>query len=76
MPGSGLGLAIVRDIAKNKQVAVLLVEQHVELALAVSDRAYVLVHGDLVRQGKASDLLNDPSTIEASYMGKDSLEVS
>ena len=69
-------LPTVRDIAKNNHVGVLLVEQHVELALGVSDRAYVLVHGDLVKQGLASDLLADPRTIEASYLGNEEMEVS
>ena len=66
----------VRDIAKNSQVGAPLVEQHVELALGVSDRAYVLVHGELVKEGRGSELLADPRTIEASYMGNEEIEVS
>ena len=63
-------LPAIRDIAKQDGVAVLLVEQHVELALAVSDRAYVLVHGELVREGPAAALRGELHAIEASYLGK------
>jgi branched-chain amino acid transport system ATP-binding protein len=63
-------LPAIRDIAKQDGVAVLLVEQHVEMALGVSDRAYVLVHGELVREGPAATLRGELHAIEASYLGK------
>jgi branched-chain amino acid transport system ATP-binding protein len=37
----------------------LLVEQNVERALSVSDRAYILDQGSIVHQGRAADLLAD-----------------
>jgi branched-chain amino acid transport system ATP-binding protein len=62
-------LPVVRDLARETGSGVLLVEQHVELALEVSDRAYVLAHGDLVLEGEASHLLANPAILEASYLG-------
>jgi branched-chain amino acid transport system ATP-binding protein len=50
---------------------VVLVEQHVELALAVSDRALVLNHGRVVLSGSAADLLRDRGRLEAAYFGAD-----
>jgi branched-chain amino acid transport system ATP-binding protein len=44
---------------KNKGVTILLVEQSVEHALAISDRAYIMDQGQIVHQAPAQDLLND-----------------
>jgi branched-chain amino acid transport system ATP-binding protein len=63
-------LPIVRDVAVATGSGVLLVEQHVELALEVSDRAYVLAHGDLVLEDDAKNLLHNKAMLEASYMGE------
>lgn len=61
-------LPIMRKIAADLDVAVLIVEQHVDLALQNADRAYVLNHGDLVQEGDAAELMKQRSRIEASYM--------
>ena len=62
-------LPVVRQIADDTSMGVLLVEQHVGAALAISDRAYVLSHGEMVLSGAASDLLEDRHMLEASYLG-------
>ncbi len=67
-------MPVVRRIADETGAGVLLVEQHVDLALEVSDRGYVLNHGDLVMQGDARDLLANRALLDASYLGVESLE--
>lgn len=48
---------------------VLLVEQNAKKALSISDRAYVLETGNVVKTGKASDLLEDDA-IKKAYLGE------
>jgi len=63
-------LPIVRDYARESSCAVLLVEQHVHLALEVADRGYVLSHGEIVLHREAADLRKDHQLLVASYLGE------
>ncbi len=60
---------LVRAIATDHACAVLLVEQHVSLALEVADVAAVLNRGSIVLEGPAKQLLVDPERLEAAYLG-------
>lgn len=55
-------------ILKKAGKTILLVEQNVNLALDIADRAYVLETGKIVKEGQASDLKND-SAIKSAYLG-------
>jgi branched-chain amino acid transport system ATP-binding protein len=63
-------LPIVRDYARESRCAVLLVEQHVHLALEVADRGYVLSHGEIVLHKEAGLLRHDHQLLVASYLGE------
>ena len=71
---AGLSPRLVEVVfAKVKEVCragttILLVEQNVRAALAISDRAYVLVEGQNRHDGRAADLLSD-ATVAQLYLG-------
>ena len=64
-PSQGLAPKVVQDVMatvsrlKREGVSVLLVEQNVESALAVADRAYVMRQGRIVHEGSAAALRAD-----------------
>jgi branched-chain amino acid transport system ATP-binding protein len=66
-------LTMVRHLAREHGTAVLLVEQTVEMALAVSDRAYVMRQGRIVMEGLACDVRRDRDLLETHYLGGASL---
>jgi branched-chain amino acid transport system ATP-binding protein len=60
---------IIREINK-RGTTVLLVEQNAQQALKLSDRAYVLETGQVVKSARGADLLDDPQ-VRAAYLGGD-----
>jgi branched-chain amino acid transport system ATP-binding protein len=63
-------LPVVAKYARESGCAVLLVEQHIQIALAVADRGYVLSHGELVLHEAADTLRADHQLILSSYLGE------
>jgi ABC-type multidrug transport system ATPase subunit len=56
-------------VLRDEGIAVLLVEQFVESALDVADRAYVFEHGTIAHSGTAAELRADRKLISGSYLG-------
>ena len=74
-PSSGLAPKIkddlfkrVEDIYKELGVTILLAEQDISFAFALSKRNYVMSRGHIIAQGTADELLKD-ETIRKSYLG-------
>ena len=74
-PSMGLSPLLVKEIFAiikevNKQgITILLVEQNAKMALAISDRAYVLETGNITLSGDAQELLND-ARVKKAYLGQ------
>ncbi len=62
-------MPVIRRVADDTGAAVVLVEQHVGLALEVADDALVLVHGDVMLRQPAETLRRDTTLLEAAYLG-------
>src|SRR5215468_410498 len=67
-PSFGLAPRIVERIKREERVSVLLVEQNANLALELSDHAYLLETGYVVASGSAKALADDPQ-IRRAYLG-------
>ena len=63
-------LPVVRQFAEESGCGVVLVEQHIELALTIADRGYVLSHGEIVLRGEAADLRRNHELLISSYFGE------
>ncbi|MDU9394478.1 ABC transporter ATP-binding protein [Pseudomonas sp. zfem002] len=74
-PSLGLAPRVIGEIfeifktLRERGVSILLVEQNARAALKISDYGYVLETGDIVLQGEASDLAQNPRVVE-SYLGR------
>lgn len=73
-PSMGLAPIMVQkifDVVKTlsaRGISILLVEQNARLALEISDRAYVMEHGEITLTDKSESLLTSPLIREA-YLG-------
>lgn len=73
-PSLGLAPLIVRDIFEivkefqKEGTTVLIVEQNALQTLKIADYAYVIQVGEMIMEGPAKDLINDPQLVEA-YLG-------
>ncbi len=73
-PSMGLAPILVNDIfsiikeCNNDGVTILLVEQNANMALSISDRAYVLETGRIVMEGNAKELMGNDD-IRKAYLG-------
>ena len=75
-PSLGLAPTIVEKIyehieqlKKDKNLTILLVEQHAMKALSIADRVYFLRLGEIVSSGKASDL-KEKTDFKKIYFGE------
>jgi branched-chain amino acid transport system ATP-binding protein len=61
-------MPVIRQVADQHGAAVIMVEQHVQLALEIADEAMVIVHGSIVLSGPAEQYRDDTSAVESAYM--------
>ncbi len=67
-PTEGVWIGVIEEIVERltelaKHISVVLVEQHLELALGVAEHAYVLDRGRVALSGPAADVKEDPQLL-------------
>jgi branched-chain amino acid transport system ATP-binding protein len=75
-PSLGLAPRVIREIAQTLQalcrsddLAVVLVEQNVKVAMMIADRVCVIERGRIVLRGRPDELLEHPG-VRSAYLGK------
>jgi branched-chain amino acid transport system ATP-binding protein len=68
-PTEGMWVGVIEEIAERlqelvKEIAIVIVEQHLELALDVADYAYVLDRGRIALEGRPSAVRNDSQLLQ------------
>jgi branched-chain amino acid transport system ATP-binding protein len=78
-PSMGLAPALVAQVfaivkrLREEGMSILLVEQNARQALAISDHAYVLERGTIVKQGPSHELARDHAVIAAYFGGSSTI---
>ena len=67
-PAEGVWHGVIEEIAQRlerlaREIAVLIVEQHVELALRVAHYCYVMDRGRIALEGRSQDVRSDPNLV-------------
>ena len=68
-PTEGVWIGVIEEITERlillaKDIAVVIVEQHLDLALRVADRAFVLDRGRVAISGSAQEVRDDPRLLQ------------
>lgn len=61
-------LTVVREAADQRNLGVLLVEQHVRQVLEVADRVYVMRRGQVMLSGTAAEITADLDAVQRAYL--------
>lgn len=67
-PTEGVWVGVIEEIADRlqqlaREISLIIVEQHVELALRVADRAYVMDRGAIALEGTSGDVRDHPDLV-------------
>jgi lipopolysaccharide export system ATP-binding protein len=61
--------ALVRHLT-SRGIGVLITDHNVRETLALTDRAYIIYSGEVLREGRAADIVNDPE-VRRLYLGEE-----
>ncbi len=62
-------ITTIKDMKERLGLSVLMAEQNFQQAIRIADRGYIIVHGEIVFEGKSVDELQDNDLVKSLYLG-------
>ncbi len=62
-------IATIKELKEKKNLTVLMAEQNFNQAIKIADRGYIMVHGEIVFEGRTADELKDNELVKRYYRG-------
>jgi branched-chain amino acid transport system ATP-binding protein len=62
-------IAKLKELKDNFQLSVLMAEQNFEQASRIADRGYIIVHGEIVFEGRTVEELRNNDMVKSFYLG-------
>jgi branched-chain amino acid transport system ATP-binding protein len=62
-------VTMIKELKDGFNLTVLMAEQNFQQALRIADRGYIIVHGEIVFEGRSADALRDNELVKSLYLG-------
>ena len=62
-------VTIIKQLKEGFNLTVLMAEQNFQQAIRIADRGYIIVHGEIVFEGKSAEALRDNDLVRSLYLG-------
>jgi len=62
-------VTMIKQLKDEFHLTVLMAEQNFQQAIRIADRGYIIVHGEIVFEGKNADALRDNELVRSLYLG-------
>ena len=62
-------IAKIRELKEQRNLTILMAEQNFNQAIKIADRGYIIVHGEIVFEGRDTDELKDNELVKQYYLG-------
>ncbi|MGH8682844.1 MAG: ABC transporter ATP-binding protein [Burkholderiales bacterium] len=62
-------IGMIKELKDGFNLTVLMAEQNFQQALRIADRGYIIVHGEIVFEGRSADALRNNELVKSLYLG-------
>jgi branched-chain amino acid transport system ATP-binding protein len=62
-------VTMIKELKEGFKLTVLMAEQNFQQAIRIADRGYIIVHGEIVFEGKSAAELRDNELVKSLYLG-------